>query len=132
MAKKHCSKHDFYVYKCRDCRLANGEIVMDDGGAQNQAPKEDLPQKKTTAPIKLPEKPIQSENKDQPSNSERKYLDEDLDRLEEEEEDTEIPIQNLTKPSRANQVVAVCPPEFPHLLIGFLIARLYPVNLRND
>lgn len=113
MPKKHCSKHEFYVYKCRDCRLANGEIVLDDGVGANAPRKEETSVKKTTSPVKIPEKPVQSEKKDQPPKSERKYLDEDLERLEEEEEDTEVPIQNIARPSRSNSTGGGIPPKGP-------------------
>lgn len=67
MAKKHCDKHKYYVYKCRDCRIANGEEVPEVSATGDNAD--------------------QSDEKGHSNGTERKakkYIDADYEHLDEE------------------------------------------------
>lgn len=89
MAKKSCDKHETYVYKCRDCRIANGEEKPD---SDSKGSKKKEPQKKEE------ETPTQ-----------RRYLDADLEHLEDEEYD--IPVKKVSE--RKRYISPPSPPSRP-------------------
>ncbi|MHA1453490.1 MAG: hypothetical protein ACTSRD_11580, partial [Promethearchaeota archaeon] len=106
MAKKHCEKHNSYVYNCEDCRIANNEPIK--SGSK--------PTKKTSKPEKT-SKPKTS--KKTAKKEEKPPVDipseEEIDKFEEEDQEVENRFRYRKPPSRRKRI---------SILAGVIVATI--------